>query len=256
MPLEVSAISEVHTKSVAIVDYGLGNLFSVAQACRHVGMSPMITATSKEILEADVVILPGVGAFGDAMEHLEQLDLVVPLQEVAQTDKPLIAICLGMQLLMTESEEFGNHRGLGIVDGPVFHLTGSLNATDTAQERVTRNFKVPEVGWNHIYRPQADGGSSQSNSDTDSWSSSPLSGIENGEYMYFVHSYYVQPEDQNVVLSLSQYGDFEFCSSLNLRNIYGFQFHPERSGLPGLQIYQNIHSNPKSQVTLRRAADE
>jgi len=249
----VPAISEVESKSVAIVDYGLGNLFSVAQACTHVGMSPVITSAPKEILEADVVILPGVGAFADAMEHLESLDLVSPLRDAAQTDKPLIAICLGMQLLMTESHEFGTHRGLGIIDGPVIHLTSS---PESAQQPARGAFKVPEVGWNRIYRPDAADGANQGSAGTDTWSTSPLSGIENGEYMYFVHSYYVKPEDQSLVLSLSNYGGIEFCSSLNHGSIYGFQFHPERSGLPGLEIYGNIQSSPKHLVTSRRTADD
>src|SRR5438874_2207153 len=115
-----------YERSVAIVDYGLGNLFSVKQACQHAGLSARITARKHDILEADAVILPGVGAFGDAMAALKALDLVGPLREVAAADKVLVGICLGMQLLMTESYEFGEHRGLDIISGSVVRLSESI----------------------------------------------------------------------------------------------------------------------------------
>ena len=226
------------------MDYGLGNLFSVAQACTHVGMSPVITSEPREVSNADVVILPGVGAFGDAMEHLKRLDLVSPLRDVAQSDKPLIAICLGMQLLMTESYEFGRHAGLGIIAGSVVHLADSPESSRHSDNQATARVKVPQVGWNRIFRQESAGGPKLNGLNSDHWASSPLSGLGNGEFMYFVHSYHVEPEDASLVLSVSRYGESEFCSSLHYRNIFGFQFHPERSGLPGLQIYRNIQSSP------------
>lgn len=204
---------------VAIVDYGLGNLFSVKHACEHVGLTAVVTADVPEIMSADAVILPGVGAFGDAMQALKQLDLVHPLRDIARSRKPLVGICLGMQLLMTESDEFGRHQGLGIIDGAVRRLEpgGTL--------------KVPQVGWNRIFKPEGD---------RIDWSDTPLAGVPEGLFVYFVHSFYIIPEDAGVVLSVSSYGDITFCSSLKRANIFACQFHPERSGTGGLSIYRNI----------------
>lgn len=211
---------------VAIVDYGMGNLFSVKHACLHVGLEPHITFLKDELHQADAVILPGVGAFGDAMETLRKLDLVSFLRDLAFSGKPFIGICLGHQLLMGGSHEFGWHEGLNIIKGSVVRFE---NHTDESGL-----LKVPQVGWNRI--------SKASGLDAGVWEESPLKGIRGGEFMYFVHSFYAQPEDMKVVLSVSSYGGIEFCSSLRQGNIFGCQFHPERSGPAGLQIYYNIAS--------------
>ena len=217
---------------VAIVDYGLGNLFSIKRACERGGMHALITASPREILKASAVILPGVGAFGDAMETLEKLDLVSVLRDVAASHKPLIGICLGMQLLMTGSCEFGWHRGLGIIEGEVCRLEASLDGR--------RRLKVPHVGWNRIWATFAssppDGGVYR----PVEWKGTLLEGLSGGVFMYFVHSYYPVPVDSSVVLSATQYGRVNFCSSLRRGNIYAFQFHPERSGPNGLHIYGNL----------------
>jgi glutamine amidotransferase len=203
--------------SVAIVDYQLGNLFSVRNACERVGLTAAITSDKAQILAADAVILPGVGAFGNAMDTLRRLDLASVLKDFAQSEKPLIGICLGVQLLMTESHEFGNHKGLGIVSGPV--------------ERLSVELKVPHIGWNRVRRSQ---------SGKDPWNGSPLEGLADDEYMYFVHSYVVRPQDKNVVIATTRYGDDEFCSALKVGNVFACQFHPERSGRHGLSVYRNI----------------
>lgn len=210
------------TPLVAILDYGLGNLFSVEQACAFVGLNSIITNSKKDILDADAVILPGVGAYGDAMLTLHRLDLVNVLRDIAKSPKPLVGICLGLQLLMTESYEFGHHKGLGIIEGPVVRF-------DAPKEK-ERILKIPQIGWSRIFRP-ADGLR---------WHGTPLDSIDDGEYMYFVHSYTVQPQDSNVILSNSHYGHIEFCSSIQYHNVFACQFHPERSGLKGLQIYKNL----------------
>jgi len=213
---------------VAIVDYSLGNLFSVKHACEKVGLDAFISADKREILTADAVILPGVGAFGDAMECLRQRDLIRPLQDIAQSGKPLIGICLGQQLLMTESFEFGRHRGLNIFEGPVVRFDNPIGPNGP--------LKVPQVGWNRIYRPDY----LKQQTVGDCWHNSPLEGLRDGEYMYFVHSFYARPVDPSVVLAVTRYGHIEFCSSLRKGNVMAFQFHPERSGPLGIQIYRNL----------------
>lgn len=215
---------------VAIIDYGLGNLFSVFQACGYAGMEACITSAKKEILSADAAILPGVGAFGDAMRALERLELVLLLRDLVSEGKPLIGICLGMQLLMTESYEFGRNRGLGVIEGPVVRLEEGAGPTG--------RLKVPEVGWNRIFKNQGLAGNEKRNDDV--WAGSPLEGLQDGEYMYFVHSYYPKPEDPRVVLSVSRYGNTEYCSGLMVGNVFAAQFHPERSGRAGLRVYENI----------------
>lgn len=217
---------------VAIIDYGMGNLFSVRQACEFVGLQAVITSTASEIRAADAVILPGVGAFRDAMTTLERLDLVKVLQDIAASAKPLMGICLGMQLLMTESYEFGNHVGLGIIDGPVVSLRKSVAEFGT--------LKVPQVGWNRIYVAPTLPGPEASAPPEPPWKSPLLQDLSNGEYMYFVHSFYSKPTDPEVVVSTTKYGPVEFCSSLSSNNIFACQFHPERSGPGGLQIYRNF----------------
>jgi imidazole glycerol-phosphate synthase subunit HisH len=216
---------------VAIVDYGMGNLFSVRQACEHAGLDVRITSEREEILKADAVILPGIGAFGDAMATLSRLDLVTVLRDVAASGKALVGVCLGLQLLMTESFEFGRHKGLGIIEGQVVPFDNPLEGE--------RQLKVPQVGWNSVHAIGNE------------WENSPLSEIRDGEFMYFVHSYIVQPEDAKVVLSVSRYGQIEFCSSIHSENIFACQFHPERSGVEGLKIYRNLASHIERLTSMR-----
>jgi glutamine amidotransferase len=218
-----------HRPQVAIVDYGLGNLFSVKQACEYVGMQAMITASHTDLFAADAVILPGVGAYGVAMEALHKLDLVEPLREIGTSDRWLIGICLGLQLLMTESHEFGIHQGLGIIEGEVVPLENPVESSWLNGK--PRGLKVPQVGWNRIW---------ETTSQAPSWKDTPLAGLSNGEYLYFVHSFYVKPENKACVVSTTQYGHIEFCSSIQYNNVFACQFHPERSGPQGLMIYQNI----------------
>jgi glutamine amidotransferase len=205
---------------VAIIDYGMGNLFSVKHACEHVGLSAVLTSSRSEVLAADAVILPGVGAFADAMEILRRSDLVTALQKTADSSKPLIGICLGMQMLMSESFEFGRHAGLGIIPGSVVRMESPLG--------VEAILKVPHVCWNRMWQTQGP------------WEHSPLEGLEDGFFMYFVHSYYVVPQDTRVVVAKTRYGHLEFCSALQYGNVFACQGHPERSGKDGLKIYSNL----------------
>lgn len=220
-------LCETEFAKVAIVDCGLGNLYSVKQACAQVGLHANITSSKQEILDANAVILPGVGAFGDAMGALRTLDLVSVLRDVAASPKILVGICLGFQLLMTESYEFGRHEGLGVVEGSVVHFGKPMEDQ--------RLLKVPQIGWNRIYKHSPVEGNS-----SDPWANSLLDGLVDGEHMYFVHSYIVQPQDSSVVIGTSRYGHVEFCSILKYRNIFACQFHPERSGPLGLKVYRNL----------------
>lgn len=221
-------MSDQRWPRVAIIDYGLGNLFSVKQACERAGMHGIITSSRREILTADAAILPGVGAFGDAMQTLTRLDLVSVLRDVAASGKPVVGICLGLQLLMSVSHEFGYHRGLEVVDGEVLSLREALG--DTSRP------KVPHIGWNRIHTigaPILTNGHAP-------WAGSLLHGLRDGEFVYFVHSFYAKPSDPSVVLSVTRYGPVEFCSSLRRGNVFGCQFHPERSGSQGLRFYRNL----------------
>lgn len=205
-------------KKVAIIDFGMGNIFSVKLACEQVGLEAFLTQSKGEVFKADALILPGVGAFGDAMKVLKNLDLVDPIKESALSGKPFMGVCLGLQLLMTRSFEFGEHEGLNIIEGDVVPLSSQ-------KEKV----KIPQVGWNRIsfVNPQV--------------SQNPFfQDIPDGEYMYFVHSLHVVPKKRESVLTTTQYGENLFCSSLAYKNIFACQFHPERSGVKGLKIYENF----------------
>jgi len=205
--------------TVVIVDYALGNLYSIHHACTRAGLAPVITSDRTQILQADAVLLPGMGAFGDAMRTLRQLDLVEVLRDVAASGRPLIGICLGIQLLLSESHEFGTHRGLDIIAGSVVRLD---------KPRVgDKMLKVPQIGWNQINPARP-------------WKATLLDGVPAGEYMYFVHSYVPCPDDDGVVLSYTDYGGVKFCSCIQKDNIFACLFHPERSAKMGLKIYQNL----------------
>ena len=199
---------------VAIVDYRLGNLFSIRNACAAAGLETLLSSERSELLAADAVILPGVGAFGDAMRNLRELDLVEPLRDIAASGKPLVGICLGMQLLMSVSHEFGTHEGIGAIRGSVERLPDA-------------GLKVPHVGWEAIERSR-------------DWRGTPLDGVDDGAFMYFVHSYYVRPEQDAIGLTATRFGPLSFCSTILAGNIFATQYHPERSGRDGLRIYRNI----------------
>jgi imidazole glycerol-phosphate synthase subunit HisH len=208
---------------VSIIDYGIGNLFSVKKACEFVGIASTITSDIKEIMSSDAIILPGVGAFGDAMESLHKFDLVSPIVDFANSGKPLMGVCLGLQLLLSESEELGRTKGLGIVDGTCKKFPLVYDGS---------KIKVPQITWNSIYPP---------NRNKKFELNTPLEGINKGEYMYFIHSYYADLVREEEVLSKTNYGGIEYCSSIKKNNIFSFQFHPEKSGKEGLKIYQRYN---------------
>lgn len=197
----------------------MGNLFSVKNACEHAGMQAEITSDRKIVMASEAVILPGVGAYGDAMDALRRRDLVQLLRDLATEGRPLIGICLGMQLVMSGSDEFGWHEGLGLIRGRVvrFEKPGESG----------RSLKVPQIGWNRVYRAGP------------AWEGGLLDGLKEGVHMYFVHSFYAKPEE-DVAVCMSRYGQIEFCSGLRKGGVWAFQFHPERSGPDGLRMYYNL----------------
>ena len=209
---------------VSIIDYGIGNLFSVLKACEFVGMKPKITSDKNEILSSDAIILPGVGAFSNAMDNLEHLELCKPIIDFANSGKPLMGVCLGMQLLLSESEELGVRKGLGIIEGVCKKFPNKNN---------TFNLKVPQINWNTIYPPE---GNLRFKKRT------PLENIKNGENMYFVHSYYAELSNEDEILSKTTYGGLDYCSSVHKKNIFGFQFHPEKSGMEGIKFYRQFNT--------------
>lgn len=199
---------------ISIIDYGMGNLFSIGSLCDYVGMDYIITSDREKIAKSDAIILPGVGAFGEAMENIRKLNIDDFITDIIKSGKPTMAICLGMQLLMSNSEEFGSYRGLDIVSGNVIKFKQG-------------KCKVPQIGWNKINKKNRE------------WNNTPLQGL-GSEYMYFVHSYYVCPTDKNIILSTSEYQETNYCSSFLYHNVFACQFHPERSGEKGIEIYKNF----------------
>ena len=207
---------------VAIVDYGMGNLFSVLQACRKVGLAARITSSPKEVVAAAGAILPGVGAFGEAITSLKSQGLDAAVREVATQGKPLMGVCLGLQLLMSDSAEFGRHKGLGLIEGSVKRLPAG-------------HLKVPNVGWSEIRIDRR--GAAESAEGT---AISLLREVRDSSYMYFVHSYYVTPESPDMRIATARHGELDFCAAVGNETIFACQFHPEKSGPEGLQVYANF----------------
>jgi imidazole glycerol-phosphate synthase subunit HisH len=195
---------------ITIIDYGAGNIRSVNNAVTRLGYSAQITSQADIIEKAEAVIFPGVGAAGDTMASLKNLGLVSVLQKLVETKRPLLGICIGLQVLYSGTEEGGWYDCLNIIPGVVKKLPAGL--------------KVPHMGWNQVNQKKAH---------------AIFKGIPNNSNFYFVHSYYGQPEDPSVVLSETDYG-ITFCSAIARDNLVAVQFHPERSGDLGLQVYENF----------------
>lgn len=210
---------------IAIVDYGLGNLFSIQRAISYLGMDSMITDNPDEILGADRIILPGVGAFADGMKGLKEKGLDRILHKCAEEGKPILGICLGMQLLMTESEEFGLHLGLDLIPGRVIRFP--------EPKLQGLQYKIPHVGWSQVF-PKKDRSSPKE------WEKTVLAKNSPGDYFYFVHSYHVVPDNPENTMAIAEYGGMEFCSMVRDRHIFGCQFHPELSGETGIKIYREF----------------
>ncbi len=200
---------------IAIVDYGMGNLRSVLKAFEKIGAPAFVSSDKFAIKSSDAIVLPGVGAFRDCMENLKAMGLIDILRDEIRAGKPYLGICLGLQILFTESEEFGKTPGLNILRGSVKRFSFKDSCSP---------FKIPHMGWNKVRMKK---------------SHPVFDGLEDGEYFYFVHSYYVEPDDSSVVLMTSDYG-IEFVSAIAVDNIVAVQFHPEKSQKKGLRFLSNF----------------
>ncbi|MGP5428820.1 imidazole glycerol phosphate synthase subunit HisH [Enterococcus malodoratus] len=206
---------------LAIIDYGVGNLFSLSRSLEYLEVECKITRSLDELKSADRIILPGVGAFGDARKKLEELSLVEPIQELAASGKPFLGICLGMQLLFDKSDEFGEHLGLGLIPGRIVSMREAFDQANI-------DLKVPQIGWNKLDVQNAE---------------SPLvKSLGENDFVYYVHSYYATDCEEHLVAD-SEYG-LSIPGIVQNKNVYGTQFHPEKSGDVGLNILKAFTEVP------------
>ena len=206
---------------VAIVDLGMGNLHNVRRACAHVGIRASLTTRVEDVNAADAAILPGVGAMPEAMRALNSTGLGDAVRKTVSDGKPLLGICLGLQLLMATGTEFLDHDGLGLFSGRVERFPH--------RTKDGTMLRVPHIGWSPIYRA----GSS-------SWQNTLLASTPEKSSMYFVHSYHVIPEDPKIVVATARYSGIEFVAAVSSENVFACQFHPERSGPEGLRTYSQF----------------
>jgi glutamine amidotransferase len=199
------------TGSVTVIDYGAGNLRSVVNAISSVGYSAKVTDKPADILSAEVLILPGVGSAGATMKSLQELGLIQPIRDYIAEDKPFFGICIGMQVLLSEAEEGGRQSCLDVIEGSVKILKA-------------QGLKIPHIGWNQVNLKETH---------------PAFNDITNGSNFYFVHSYYTEPLDENLVLGTTEYG-MAFPSVIRRGRLLATQFHPEKSGTIGLKLYANF----------------
>lgn len=216
--------------TVCIIDYCMGNLFSITQACIKSGMQIIASSEPSEIKKSDAIVMPGVGAFPHAINKLVSHGIVDALDDFRSTGKPLIGICLGMQLLFEKSSEFEESKGLGYVPGEVIHLNNLFDRNGMPPDRP----RIPHTGWAEVCPAQEF--RSKNSERKLIWEAT-----ENKE-MYFVHSFVAAPEDPEDILTRSNYGGLDFCSSVQRDNVFGFQFHPEKSGRNGLMLCQQLNT--------------
>lgn len=207
---------------IAVIDYGMGNLRSVQKALELVGAKAKVTSNPKDISKCEKLVFPGVGAFGDAMKELKKRSLVGPIKGAIAEGKPFLGLCLGLQLLFENSEEAPGVNGLSVLDGRVKRFRFAKGG-----------LKVPHMGWNVVNRVSGKRPAGRNER------AGILKGVDGGEYFYFVHSYYVKPEDKSVILCKTGYG-IDFVSGVKRDNLYGLQFHPEKSQSVGLKVLRNF----------------
>ncbi|MDP2913244.1 MAG: imidazole glycerol phosphate synthase subunit HisH [Candidatus Omnitrophota bacterium] len=216
---------------IAVIDYGMGNLRSVQKALEKVGAEAVFISKPAGLKKCEKLVLPGVGAFGDAMKELRRLKLDEAIKETIALGIPFLGLCLGLQLLFEKSAEAPGVKGLCVLKGEVkkFRFTNyKQQITDDGQQTTNNALKVPHMGWNKIVARSPS-----------SVARKILRGVPSGSYMYFVHSYYVEPKDKGVILTTTDYG-IKFASGIRKDNIYAFQFHPEKSQGVGLRLLRNF----------------
>ena len=205
------------SRTVTLVDYGIGNVFSVSRALETAGAEVLLTDRPEDLDKAERLVLPGVGAFADCMSSLRERGLIDPLLRFAGSGRPFLGICVGMQMLATYSEEFGHHEGLNLIPGRVSGLP--------KVDKDGLPLKIPHIGWTQLHHAPGQ-----------AWTDSPLGDTAAGESVYLVHSYAVTPDDPAHSLATCFYGGLPICAAIRSNNIFGVQFHPEKSGPSGLRI--------------------
>ena len=210
----------MHNKKITIVDYGCGNILNLARAVKFLGYDAEITRENKKIINSSHIILPGVGAFGNAIKQLEKYNLHKTILEYAKLDKPLLGICVGMQILFTVSYELGVHKGLGLVEGEVIKISNKKN----------KEIKIPHIGWNELYP----------NNDKKEWKNKILNNSLIGKSFYFIHSFVCLTKNPNSTIAVCNYSGISIPAIVSVGNIFGCQFHPEKSADNGLTILKNF----------------
>lgn len=217
---------------IALINYNMGNLHSVKKALERAGAEVVVTSSSSDLKKAEKIVLPGVGAFASAMAHLKRLNLLDALREWIESGKPFLGICLGLQILFESSEEGGRHKGLGILKGKVRRFQAMPTRARPAPFRRGHpgvpacDLKIPHIGWNEVhFKPKK--------------RCPILKDIPEKAYFYFVHSYYVEPKDKDIVIGTTDYG-VEFASAISYNNLFASQFHIEKSGDLGLKVIENF----------------
>ena len=208
------------SKKITIIDYGCGNILNLARAIKFIGYEVDITHDKNKIINSSYVILPGVGAFGNAMKQIEKYNLRNTILEYAKSNKPLLGICLGMQILLTVSYEFGVHKGLGLIEGKVIKISNEKN----------KEIKIPHMGWNEIYP----------NNNKKEWKNKILKNSSIGKSFYFVHSFVCITKDYDSTIAVCNYSDISIPAVIATGNVFGCQFHPEKSGDNGLAVLKNF----------------
>ena len=208
------------SKKITIIDYGCGNILNLARAIKFLGHDADITHDKNKIINSSHVILPGVGAFGNAMKQIEKYNLRNTISEYARSNKPLLGICLGMQILLTVSYEFGVHKGLGLIEGKVIKISNEKN----------KEIKIPHMGWNEIYP----------NNNKKEWKNKILKSSSIGKSFYFVHSFVCITKDYDSTIAVCNYSDISIPAVIATGNVFGCQFHPEKSADDGLAVLKNF----------------
>ena len=207
-------------RDILIIDYGIGNIRSVMRSIEICGFNPILSSDSKDIKNANKIILTGVGVFYDGMNGLKKRGLIEPIKQFVKSGKYFLGICLGMQMMMSKSYEYGNFDGLNLIEGEVLSFP---------KPKIEDRYKIPHIGWNSLLKKK-----------NDIWKSTILEDLKDESDVYFVHSYYVKPKSEKNSLANCNYMNIEFCAVLQKNNIYGCQFHPEKSGYVGLSILKNF----------------